>query len=276
MRQDKSYSPNAVIIITFLICFIIRFIDAFLLRMDETVLNENFIHKLSGILILAVVLIIVNLSWKDIGFDFKKFLKPTLLGLGLGAGRFALAYGLEYIILLLQGKEPAFEFSLRSFSVDGSHVQLPAYSIMLAFVFNIINAVMEEGVFRGFFIRYAKTKYRFAVANVVAALLFGVWHITMPIRSWIDGTMSLQNMLVYSIGYIIFSGSMALVWGMLLEMSGLIWIGLADHFFNNTVINLLHIKSNSGFDQLQIARALVAQLIAIVVVTVIYIRKCKQ
>lgn len=69
MRQDKSYSPNAVIIITFLICFIIRFIDAFLLRMDETVLNENFIHKLSGILILAVVLIIVNLSWKDIGFD---------------------------------------------------------------------------------------------------------------------------------------------------------------------------------------------------------------
>jgi membrane protease YdiL (CAAX protease family) len=95
----------------------------------------------------------------------------------------------------------------------------------------------------------------------------------MPIRSWADGNMTLQNMLVYSLGYIILSGTIALMWGMLFEMTGLIWFSLADHFFNNTIINVLHIKTDSGIDELQIARSLIAQLIALALVSLLYIRK---
>jgi len=147
---------------------------------------------------------------------------------------------------------------------------------MLTFFFNMINAVMEEGVFRGLFIQLAKTKSRFAMANTAAALLFGVWHIVTPFRSWLDGTMTLPNMLFYSIGYIVLSGCMALVWGMLFEMTEVIWISLADHFFNNTIINLLHIQTVSGFDELQIARALVAQIIGPVLITVLYCKRQKR
>ncbi len=276
MKQEKSYSPSGIILFTFLLCFVIRFIDAIIIRLDQTIVNENFIHKVLGIVILAVALRLARLSWKDIGFDVKKLYIPALLGLALGVARFAVGYGIEFVILSAQGKNPTLDFSLRSFSVDGATIELPVYWIFVAIVFNIINAIMEDGIFRGLFITLYKRKYRFAIANTLAALLFGVWHIVMPIRSWLDGNMTFPGMIFYSVGYTLLSASIALMWGLLFEMTGVVWIGMADHFFNNTIINLLHVTTNTGIDELQIVRALIAQLLALVLVTVLYFRKRRQ
>lgn len=276
MKQEKSYSPSGIILFTFLLCFVIRFIDAIIIRLDQTIVNENFIHKVLGIVILAVALRLARLSWKDIGFDVKKLYIPALLGLGLGVARFAVGYGIEFVILSAQGKNPTLDFSLRSFSVDGATIELPVYCIFVAIVFNIINAIMEDGIFRGLFITLYKRKYRFAIANTLAALLFGVWHIVMPIRSWFDGNMTFPGMIFYSVGYTLLSASIALMWGLLFEMTGVVWIGMADHFFNNTIINLLHVTTDTGIDELQIVRALIAQLLALVLVTVLYFRKRRQ
>lgn len=276
MKQEKSYSPSGIILFTFLLCFVIRFIDAIIIRLDQTIVNENFIHKVLGIVILAVALRLARLSWKDIGFDVKKLYIPALLGLGLGVARFAVGYGIEFVILSAQGKNPTLDFSLRSFSVDGATIELPVYCIFVTIVFNIINAIMEDGIFRGLFITLYKRKYRFAIANTLAALLFGVWHIVMPIRSWLDGNMTFPGMIFYSVGYTLLSASIALMWGLLFEMTGVVWIGMADHFFNNTIINLLHVTTNTGIDELQIVRALIAQLLALVLVTVLYFRKRRQ
>lgn len=276
MKQEKSYSPSGIILFTFLLCFVIRFIDAIIIRLDQTIVNENFIHKVLGIVILAVALRLARLSWKDIGFDVKKLYIPALLGLALGVARFAVGYGIEFVILSAQGKNPTLDFSLRSFSVDGATIELPVYCIFVTIVFNIINAIMEDGIFRGLFITLYKRKYRFAIANTLAALLFGVWHIVMPIRSWLDGNMTFPGMIFYSVGYTLLSASIALMWGLLFEMTGVVWIGMADHFFNNTIINLLHVTTNTGIDELQIVRALIAQLLALVLVTVLYFRKRRQ
>lgn len=276
MKQEKSYSPSGIILFTFLLCFVIRFIDAIIIRLDQTIVNENFIHKVLGIVILAVALRLARLSWKDIGFDVKKLYIPALLGLALGVARFAVGYGIEFVILSAQGKNPTLDFSLRSFSVDGATIELPVYCIFVTIVFNIINAIMEDGIFRGLFITLYKRKYRFAIANTLAALLFGVWHIVMPIRSWLDGNMTFPGMIFYSVGYTLLSASIALMWGLLFEMTGVVWIGMADHFFNNTIINLLHVTTDTGIDELQIVRALIAQLLALVLVTVLYFRKRRQ
>lgn len=276
MKQEKSYSPSGIILFTFLLCFVIRFIDAIIIRLDQTIVNENFIHKVLGIVILAVALRLARLSWKDIGFDVKKLYIPALLGLALGVARFAVGYGIEFVILSAQGKNPTLDFSLRSFSVDGATIELPVYCIFVTIVFNIINAIMEDGIFRGLFITLYKRKYRFAIANTLAALLFGVWHIVMPIRSWFDGNMTFPGMIFYSVGYTLLSASIALMWGLLFEMTGVVWIGMADHFFNNTIINLLHVTTDTGIDELQIVRALIAQLLALVLVTVLYLRKRRQ
>lgn len=68
---------------------------------------------------------------------------------------------------------------------------------------------MEEGVFRGLFIRTLSETKPFMQADFIAAFLFGIWHIVMPIRSYIHGEMSFVEMVLMGIGYMILAGIMA-------------------------------------------------------------------
>lgn len=55
-------------VLIFLICCIARVVEYFGIRTDETILAENFIHKVFGIIILVVMLVLSKLSWDSIGF----------------------------------------------------------------------------------------------------------------------------------------------------------------------------------------------------------------
>ena len=111
----------------------------------------------------------------------------------------------------------------------------------------------------------------FMKANFIAAFLFGIWHIVMPIRSYMNDEMSFTAMILMSIGYIILAGIMGIKWGLLYRMTGNVWIGLGDHLFNNTIAtNMLHVISLKGADELQIVRIMAAQLISFAFVLVIY------
>ena len=81
-----------------------------------------------------------------------------------------------------------------------------------------------------------------------------------------------------SIGYVILSMIMGLKWGLLYKMTGSIWMGLADHFFNNCVVtNLLHVVSSTGIDEMQIARVLIGELTSFIAVLIyMKIKKIKM
>lgn len=114
----------------------------------------------------------------------------------------------------------------------------------------------------------------FMKANGIAALLFGVWHIVMPIRSYTNGEMSFSGMAFMGIGYIILAGVMGIKWGLLYRMTGNLWVGLGDHLLNNTVAsNMLHVVSPTGADELQIVRIMGAQLLSFAFVMGMYYRK---
>lgn len=49
-------------VLIFLICCIARVVEYFGIRTDETILAENFIHKVFGIIILVVMLVLSNSS----------------------------------------------------------------------------------------------------------------------------------------------------------------------------------------------------------------------
>ena len=128
---------------------------------------------------------------------------------------------------------------------------------------------MEEGLFRGFFITYISREHSKNTALFVAALLFGVWHLVTPFRSLLDGDMSVGVFAAMSIGYVILSALMGVKWGLLYQLSGTIWIGLADHFFNNCIVtNLLHVVTSSGVDKLQIIRVLIGELTSFIAVVI--------
>ena len=162
------------------------------------------LHKVVGIIFLALALKKINLTWRDIGFQRNGFVSGILKGLLLGSVCFAVSFGLE-------------------------------------------------------------------LANFIAAFLFGIWHIVMPVRSYVNGEMSFAAMVLMGIGYIILAGIMGIKWGLLYRITGNLWAGLGDHLFNNTVAtNMLHVVSQNGADELQIVRILAAQIISFVFVLMIH------
>ncbi len=278
MGRNTKYKSDSLCIAIFTLCLAARFIEYFLIETDRTAIGENVLHKAAGIIILALALKRVNLTWSDIGFQRNCFVSNILKGLLLGSVCFAISYWLELTILALQGNPAHLEIYISSFSLTGSGIKNTDFVFfLLCVVFNVINVWMEEGIFRGLFIKILSETKSFMQSNFIAAFLFGIWHIVMPVRSCMDGEMSFTAMVLMSIGYIILAGIMGIKWGLLYHMTGNIWTGIGDHLFNNTVAtNMLHVISLNGADELQIVRIMAAQIISFTFVLAIYVYKSRK
>ena len=275
MGRNIKSRPDHLFIAIFTLCLSVRFVEYFLIETDKTAIGENVLHKVIGIIFLALALKKINLTWSDIGFQRDSFVSGILKGLLLGSVCFAVSFGLELGILALQGNPAHLEIYISSFSLTGSQIKNTDFVFfLLCVLFNIVNVWMEEGVFRGLFIKTLFEIKPFMQANYIAAFLFGVWHIVMPIRSYINGEMSFAATLLMGIGYMILAGIMGIKWGLLYRITGNLWAGLGDHLFNNTVAaNMLHVVSLKGADELQIVRIMAAQIISFIFVLMVYYYK---
>ena len=272
MGRNIKCKPNHLCIAIFTLCLSVRFVEYFLIETDKTAIGENVLHKVVGIIILALVLKRGNLSWSDIGFHRNGFVSSIFKGLLLGSVCFAISYGLELAIFILQGNPAHLEMYISSFSLTGSQIKNTDFIFfLLCVLFNVMNVWMEEGVFRGLFMKMFSETKPFMKANYISAFLFGVWHIVMPIRSYINGEMSFAVMVLMGIGYMILAGIMGIKWGLLYRITGNLWAGLGDHLFNNTIAtNMLHVVSLKSADELQIVRIMAAQIISFAIVLAIH------
>ena len=261
--------------IIFIICTVARVIEYFYMRTDETFLSENFLHKLFGILLLWRILSISKLGWKDIGFTSNGIMSGVGKGLLFGLVCSIFAYIVECIILLFLHGNVHLSFYASGFSLTNEKgSQAGILFILLSVVFNLINVWMEEGIFRGLFTKILEgISYRRSLFFI--AFLFGIWHLVMPFRDFLQGESSLTNLIVMGIGYVILAGMMSIKWSLLYKMTGSLWLGLGDHLFNNLASNLVHVVSNSESDSLQIVRILLWQLLSFAIVLSIYKRNSK-
>ena len=70
---------------------------------------------------------------------------------------------------------------------------------------------------------------------------------------------------------------MGIKWGLLNRMTGSLYAGMADHFFNNCVAtNLLHVTTETGIDEMMIVRVMIAQLLSFIFILVLWNRKKKN
>ena len=98
----------------------------------------------------------------------------------------------------------------------------------------------------------------------------------MPVRSFIEGQMKLAPMLLLGAGYVALTFVYGLKMSFLYRMTGSVWAGLSEHFFNNSVINIVHVASSRGSDHLQVVRIVTAQLLSFIFVTILYLLKRKN
>ena len=276
MKEKMKKRPYLTCWIIFAICGATRIIEYYLIRTDKTIIAENFVHKLLGIGILLIVLKILNLGPKDIGF-VKSDINGIGKGLLLGLCCFTVSYGLEMGVLFLQGKGPFLDFYATGFSLNGGEIKRTALGfILLCLFFNIINVIMEEELFRGLYLKLVEPVAGFAKANLFAAFLFGIWHWVMPMRSFTDGDLSLGGLVAMGIGYVFLAGAMSIKWGLLYKMTGSLWVGLGDHLFNNVIAtNLVHVIAEGEADSMQIVRIIVAQFLSLAIITFAYRKHVK-
>lgn len=277
LKQIVLGKPVLFSLILFVICLITRIIEYFAIKTDTTFFSENFIHKLLGIILLFALLKIVRYKPSDIGFQKQNWLKYLVYGLLLGGSCFTIAYLVEYVFLCVGSQSPHFEFYVNGFSlVENAIKHTEFYFFILCVVLNIINVVMEEGLFRGFFYKIISRKYTFLKSILIVALLFGVWHFVMPFQLLINGEINFLSFIVMTLGYIVLAGIMSLKWSLLYEITGSLFVGIGDHLFNNVIAtNLLHLVTDTGADELQIVRILIAQTISFIIV-LLYYKYCKM
>ena len=265
-------NPIETCVFIFLLCSVARIIEYFVIRTDETVMAENFLHKVFGIIILAITLRCVRISWHDIGFIKINSVQNFLKGFMLATVCFSVAYLIECILLYCRNGNVRLSIYTSGFSLNGEMIKQNGMAfVMLCVGFNVINVWMEEGIFRGLFSKLLEPKMKFISMTLFIAFLFGIWHWVMPLRDFIEGRSSVANLFVMGIGYIILAGIMSIKWTILYKISGSLWIGLGDHLFNNIIVtNLLHVISNNEADSMQIVRILIGQLISFLLVMVYY------
>ena len=269
------HKPIKSCVFIFLILLLVHAFEAIALRMDQTIFVENFINKIFGIVLLFVLL--KQLHWDISTIGFKKYglVKTILKGFALALFSFFIAYTIECSILYFQEKKIYLGFFITGFSLTGvGSIQTGIGFVFINIFFNIINVIMEEGTFRGLFYQLINTRYSLKTALFIQALLFGIWHIVTPLHNWIDGEISGMGFVSLSIGYIILAGMMGVKWGLLYRMTGNLYAGMADHFFNNCIAtNLLHVVSNTGIDEYMIFRILIAQIFSFAIVIFLWKRQ---
>jgi membrane protease YdiL (CAAX protease family) len=276
MDKIRKYPVIACWLI-FMICAVARIVEYFFIRTDKSFLAENFIHKLFGVFLLFVILSISKMKWKDIGFVNDHAIGNCGKGILLGSVCFAVAYGIECLILYITNQNVELEFYVSGFLLNGdTEKQTGILFVLICIAFNIINVWMEEGIFRGLFAKFLENISYIKVVFLIA-FLFGVWHWVMPFRDYLEGKSSLPTLLIMGIGYIVLAGIMSIKWSLLYKLTGSLWMGLGDHLFNNVIVtNLVHVISNNEADGMQIVRILIGQLISFTIVLLFYIKNNKR
>ena len=270
---------NSVLFILgfFLIIFTLRIMDSFLLRTDQGPIGELFTHKIIGSALLVVAIFFLRLKWVDIGFKKEQLLRGIITGIAIGGCAFITAYVIEIVIALMQGKSPSLQFYLTNYNITGNTaLENSVLFILICIAGNVINVIMENGIFNGLFITLGEKRFSFAKANLLSSLLFGLWHIVMPLRNYIDGSQSLMGMIMTMLLFFGTSFLFSCQLGMQFKQASFLWDGMTVHFINNASANLLHVvfinaETGAVIESTPTLRIAIAQTIMFAIVLVRWI-----
>ena len=272
-KQKKQNVLTAVLAIYF-ICYGFRVFEYFILRTDKTWVGEAVVHKLIGIVILFAAVGFLRETLADIGLARKGRLLNIGKGLFFGIGVFIIAYAVEIMMAIAGGTFVSLQVYVSTYAVDqnlGHRTEWLFYIICI--VGNMVNVFMEEGIFRGLFQKILEKKYSFMCSALIASVLFGLWHIVGPIRNYFDGVSGVEGMIANAIMLTVTSALVGFKFALLTKMTGSLYMAMGDHFVNNTIVNILHVVSETGVDEMMFVRITIAQSVSFLLVLICYIRR---
>jgi membrane protease YdiL (CAAX protease family) len=227
------------------IAFIFKWVDTFVLRLDER-LGEIILCKALGFALVVAFVLACGRNLRDVGLHAKRLGQSLLIGIAVTALALAVSYGAEFAIQRQSKIQPVFELAAIDPKAGVSGGLL--FALWLTFG-NVVNAFMEEGLFRGVMIRLFRVRLSFWRANWLQAFLFGIWHLPWVLK-WVQtGQIEAQGGIVFaSIMQFLPMLLIGCVWGYLYLKTGNLWTCWVAHMLNNTVWNLVHVTTINGMD----------------------------
>lgn len=236
--------PILVPVALLAIAVILRIVDIFLLPLAQAV-GEAFLHKALGFVLVLSYLWAVGQPLRAIGLHGRGAGRAVWIGAAGPVAIIALAVGLQWILSRAAGKEPVLVFT----AIDPqTGLTGGAFFALVLIVGNLVNSFMEEGLFRGVMLPHFRMRLGPWQANVLQAVLFGLWHLAWPAQRLISGQVDLAT--AASQAAIIVTGATVtgLAYGYLYLKTDSLWAPWVAHTINNSLLNLIHIQTVGGLD----------------------------
>ncbi len=97
-----------------------------------------------------------------------------------------------------------------------------------------------------------------------------------PVRNYVDGISSMGETAANILMLISTSALVGFEFAMLTKLTGSLSMAMGDHFVNNTIVNILHVVSLSGADELMVVRITIAQAVSFFAVFFFYIQNKRK
>ncbi len=231
-------------VILLLIASGFKILDIFVLHLDE-LLGEIILSKSIGFLMIILYLRLVGKSVTAIGLHRDSVKRALIIGATGVAMVLAVSYGLRYGTLMTADKEPIFEI----LAIDPRTGMTGALSFAVFLTFgNFVNSFMEEGLFRGVMLRHFRVSLSFWKANFLQALLFALWHLTVPVKGFLTGQLDFSGAALQSVMMLAGTGIFGFAMGYLYLKTDNLWAPWLAHTINNSVLNMTHIRTIDGLD----------------------------
>ena len=115
LKGTKNWS---IVLGTYLLCYVFRILEYFVLRTDQTWVGEAIVHKVLGIVILFGVSACVKITVTQMGFVKEKAFCNLVKGLAFGCSVFVLAYGVEIMIAVSQGSFSSLQLYVSTYAIS--------------------------------------------------------------------------------------------------------------------------------------------------------------
>lgn len=230
-------------------------------------LGEIILSKALGFVLVLAFVALMRQPLGAIGLHRRHLGTTVGLGVLLTLGIYLVSYAVEFGINAASGEDPAIVFAAIDPKQGAAGRMLCAAWLVFG---NVVNALMEEGLFRGVFLPVLMGRYRFWAAHAIQALLFGLWHLVWPLKDFLDGEVNLGGAVAQGGLLLLGSTINGLIWGYLFYATGNLWAPIAAHFVANTIQNLIHIETFAGLDVLISVRGTVASLVGLASLAVIW------
>lgn len=240
MSLKNHLSTTAGIIYLLMACLFFRLLDIFILKMDERI-GEIILSKSIGFLLIFLFLIYTGRRLTDIHLNKVNLKAGLKLAIIQALVAIVMCYSVKFYFLLSNKAGPVFAFN---------EVYTFLQIILFVLIGNLINTLMEEGIFRGLMIQTFIKRMPFFAANLLQASIFGLWHIPWTIKDYLTGKIEFGAMISNSVLYTILSGIMGLVMGYMYYRTKNLWTSIIWHFIWNCTMNLLIIKTFNMSDSI--------------------------